>query len=291
VRPAPFSLEMPQTLTDAVALLGDQGDDALVLAGGQSLMPMLNMRIARPDRLIDLGGIAELRSISISDEEVVIGAMTRHEELETSKPVARELGLLTHAAGFVGQPQTRSRGTLGGSLALGSSFSELCVCLLALGGSVLVESIRGSRLIDGADLFTEYLGTSIAEDEILTAVHYPTPGRQVRWGFSELKFRGCDFPIVIAAAVLQMAGDTCTSARIAVGGASSTPIRVHAAENDLTGRSVDAAAIAHAAALAEAAADPMNDLHAPADYRKRATAIQVTRALQMAMKGATGHDQ
>jgi len=291
MRPAPFALEMPQTLSEAVALLGDQGDDALVLAGGQSLMPMLNMRIARPDRLIDLGGVAELRSITASDGELVIGSMTRHEELETSESIAQGLGLLGHAAGFVGQPQTRSRGTLGGSLALGSSFSELCVCLLALGGSVLVESIRGSRRIDGVDLFTEYLGTSIAEDEILTAIRYPTLDRQVRWGFSELKFRGCDFPIVIAAVVLEMDGGLCTSARIAVGGASSTPIRVLAAETDLAGRPVDDAAIAHVAALAEASADPMHDLHAPADYRKRAAAVQVTRALQMAMNGRTGHDQ
>lgn len=289
MRPAPFSLEMPQTLAEAVVLLGDRGDDALVLAGGQSLMPMLNMRIARPDRLIDLGGVAELRSITAAGDELVIGSMTRHEELETSEPIARRLGLLGHAAGFVGQPQTRSRGTLGGSLALGSSFSELCVCLLALGGSILVESIRGARRIDGVDLFTEYLGTSIAEDEILTAVHFPGLGQQVRWGFSELKFRGCDFPIVIAAVVLEMDGDICTSARIAVGGASSTPIRVRAAETDLPGRPVDEAAIAHVAALAEASADPMHDLHAPADYRKRAAAVQVTRALRMAVNGRNGN--
>ncbi|GAB7007811.1 xanthine dehydrogenase family protein subunit M [Nocardioides sp. AN3] len=285
MRPAPFSLETPQTLTEAVALIGDQGDDALILAGGQSLMPMLNMRIARPDRLIDLGGIAELRSITASDDELVIGSMTRHEELETSQPIAQTLGLLGYAAGFVGQPQTRSRGTLGGSLALGSSFSELCVCLLALDGSVHVESTRGSRRIEGTELFSSYLETHLAEDEILTSVRYPTLARQVRWGFSELKFRGCDFPIVIAAAVLEMRGDLCTSARIAVGGASSTPIRVLDAETNLVGRPVDDEAIAHAAALSEAAAEPMHDLHAPADYRKRAAAIQVTSALRMAMNG------
>jgi CO/xanthine dehydrogenase FAD-binding subunit len=290
MRPAPFSLEMPTTLADAVALLADQGDDALVLAGGQSLMPMLNMRIARPDRLIDLGGIAQLRSITASDHEMVIGSMTRHEELETSEPIARQLGLLGYAAGFVGQPQTRSRGTLGGSLALGSSFSELCVCLLALGGSVQVESARGSRRIDGTELFSSYLETNLAEDEILTAVRYPTLDSRVRWGFSEVKFRGCDFPIVIAAVVLEMDDDICTSARIALGGASSTPIRVLDAEGDLVGRQVDDSAIAHAAALAEASADPMHDLHAPADYRRRAVAVQVTRALRMAMSGRNGND-
>jgi carbon-monoxide dehydrogenase medium subunit len=205
-------------------------------------------------------------------------------------PIAEKLGLLGHAAGFVGQPQTRSRGTVGGSLALGSSFSELCVCLLALDGSVQVESTRGSRRIEGTELFASYLETHLAEDEILTAVRYPTSSRPVRWGFSELKFRGCDFPIVIAAVVLGMDGDICTSARIAVGGTSSTPTRVLDAETDLVGRRVDDEAIAHAAGLAEAAADPMHDLHAPADYRKRAAAVQVTRALRMAMNGRDGND-
>lgn len=283
MRPAPFALEMPQELSEAVALLGDQGDEALVLAGGQSLLPMLNMRIARPDRLIDLGGIAALRSIDFSADRVLIGSMTRHEELETSELVAQQLPLLGHAAGFVGQPQTRARGTLGGSLALASSFSELCVCLLALDGHVVVESVRGSRQVNGVDLFTDYLGTSLAEDEVLTEVHFPVPSPHVRWGFSELKFRGCDFPIVIAAVVLNLDGNVCTRARIALGGAAPTPIRVHAAEIDLVGRVVDEAAIRYVAALAEESASPMHDLHAPAAYRKRAAAVQVTRALRMAM--------
>ena len=276
---------MPEELHEAVNLLADRGDEALVLAGGQSLMPMLNMRIARPDRLIDLGGIAELRSINVSGTRVVIGAMTRHEELETSETIVQSLGLMAHAAGFVGQPQTRSRGTLGGSLALGSSFSELCVCLLALGGGVVVESLSGSRTINGVDLFTDYLGTSIAEDEILTAVHLAPIAPTARWGFSELKFRGCDFPIVIAAVVVELVGDVITSARIAVGGAASTPIRVRAAESDLLGQPLDEQAIQHVAALVEAEADPMHDLHAPADYRRRAAAVQVTRALHMARTG------
>jgi CO/xanthine dehydrogenase FAD-binding subunit len=282
---------MPQALSEAVDLLADQGDEALILAGGQSLMPMLNMRIARPDRLIDLGGIEELRSITTSTNELVVGSMTRHEELETAALIAQGWPLISHAAGFVGQPQTRSRGTLGGSLALGSSFSELCVCLLALGGSVLVESQRGPRRIDGTDLFTEYLGTSLEEDEVLVEVRFPGMGHNTRWGFSELKFRGCDFPIVIAAAVLEMHADVCTSARIALGGAASTPIRVPTAENDLVGRPVDEAAIRHVADLATASADPMHDLHAPADYRKRAAGVQVTRALRMAMSGRNGRDR
>lgn len=282
MRPAPFALEMPHELGTAVDLLADQGDEAIVLAGGQTLIPLLNMRIARPDRLIDLGGISTLRSITCSAGELTIGSMTRQEEVETSPQVAQSCGLLGHAAAFVGQPQTRSRGTLGGSLALGSSFSELCVCLLALDGRVMAESIRGSRWIEGPDLFTGYLCTSLDADEILTQARFRELGSGVRWGFSELKFRGCDFPIVIAAVVLEFRGETCTSARIAVGGAASTPVRVEAAEIDLVGSRIDEAAIQHAAALVVAFADPMDDLHAPADYRKRAAAAQVTRALRMA---------
>jgi CO/xanthine dehydrogenase FAD-binding subunit len=283
MRPAPFALEMPQDLSEALSLRADRGDEALVLAGGQTLIPLLNMRIARPDRIIDLGGIDSLRSITRSDGEVIIGAMTRQEEVEISPLVAQTCPLLGHAAAFVGQPQTRSRGTLGGSLALGSAFSELCVCLLALDGQVRVESTRGARWIDGPDLFEDYLCTTLAEDEILTQACFREIDSDTRWGFSELKFRGCDFPIVIAAAILAFNGETCVGARIAVGGAASTPIRVEAAEAVLVGRWVDEEAIRDASALAERFADPMDDLHAPAGYRKRATAVQVAQALRMAV--------
>jgi carbon-monoxide dehydrogenase medium subunit len=285
MRPAPFSLEMPSTLREAVeSVAEDGGDDVLVLAGGQSLIPMLNMRIARPDRLVDLGGVAELRSIAASGGDLVIGAMTRQEELETSDVVAQACGLIAHAVAFVGQPQTRSRGTLGGSLALGSTFSELCTCLLALNGRVGVQSLRGTRWIEAGALFEDYLTTSIAEDEILAEARIPGQAPDARWGFSELKFRGCDFPIVIAAVVLEFRGPTCVAARIAVGGAATTPMRMREAEAAVAGSTVDETAIREAASLAEQTAEPMSDLHAPADYRRRAVAVQVRRALRMATR-------
>jgi carbon-monoxide dehydrogenase medium subunit len=285
MRPAPFELDTPSELSEALTLVEDRGDDAVLLAGGQTLIPLLNMRIARPDRIVDLGGVSSLRSIALIEQEVAIGAMTRQEDVERSSVVCSAAPLLAHAAGFVGQPQTRSRGTLGGSLALSSSFAELCVCLLALNGRIRAESTRGARWVDGPDLFADYLTNSLDEDEILTEARFAQMGADLRWGFSELKFRGCDFPIVIATVVLRFDHDVCSEARIAVGGAASTPTRVPRAEADLTGRRIDSAAIAHAASVAEEGADPFDDLHAPAHYRRRAAAVQVSQAMQMAMSG------
>jgi CO/xanthine dehydrogenase FAD-binding subunit len=275
-------MDTPTELSEALALMEDRGDQALVLAGGQTLIPLLNMRIARPDRIVDLGGISSLCSIELAGDEVSIGAMTRQAELERSSAVTLQLPLLAHAAGFVGQPHTRSRGTLGGSLALSSSFSELCVCLLALGGRVRAQSSRRQRWIGGTELFADYLQSSLDEDEILTEARFPTMDSRTRWGFGELKFRGCDFPIVIAAVVLQFDGDTCSRARIAVGGAASTPIRIAQAEDDLRGHQIDEEAIAHAVSVVEMAADPFDDLHAPAVYRRRTAGLQVAQALRMA---------
>ena len=283
MRPAPFELDTPQELGEALTLVQDRGDDAVLLAGGQTLIPLLNMRVVRPDRIVDLGGVQSLRSITRTDTEISVGAMTRQEDVQTSPDVRQMVPLLAHAAGFVGQPQTRSRGTLGGSLALSSSFSELCVCLLALSGRVRADSVRGSRWLDGQDLFADYLTNSLDDDEILTEARFAEIGPGARWGFSELKFRGCDFPIVIAAVVLAFDGDLCTGARIALGGAASTPTRVESAERDLLGRPVDAEAIEHVAAAAERSADPFDDLHAPAGYRRHAAAVQLTQAMRMAM--------
>jgi CO/xanthine dehydrogenase FAD-binding subunit len=240
------------------------------------------MRIAQPDRIVDLSGVTSLRSMSVGEGEVAIGAMTRQEELEHASLVAAQVPLLAYAAGFVGQPQTRSRGTLGGSLALSSSFSELCVCLLALNGRIHAQSSHAQRWVEGTDLFAGYLTNSLEEDEILTEARFPVMSPDLGWGFSELKFRACDFPIVIAAVILRLAGDVCQEARIAVGGAANTPMRVADAEADLVGQRVDEEAIAHAASIVKAAADPFDDLHAPAAYRRSAAAVQVAQALRMA---------
>jgi CO/xanthine dehydrogenase FAD-binding subunit len=285
MRPAPFVLEMPTELDQAVDLLADSVEDTVLLAGGQTLIPLLNMRLSRPDRVIDLGGIAALSGLREEAGEIAVGAMTRQAQLETSELVAQRCPLLGYVTRFVGQPQTRSRGTVGGSIALASAYSELCVALLAMDGRVRARGRGQQRWIEAGQLFQHYFTTSLAPHEVLTEVRFPVLAPEDRWGFSELKLRACDFPIVVALVVITLQGDTCVRARLALGGAAVTPVRIEPAEALLVGGPVDEQQIRRAAALAGELATPADDLHAPAAYRRRATVVEVARALRMAAAG------
>ena len=285
MRPAPFVLEMPTELDQALDLLADGVEDTVLLAGGQTLIPLLTMRLSRPERVIDLGGIAALAGIREDAGEIAVGAMTRQMQLETSELVARCSPLLSYVTQFVGQPQTRSRGTVGGSIALGSAYSELCVALLATDGRVLVRGREHVRWIEAGQLFQHYFTTSLSTDEVLTEVRFPILPPEDRWGFSELKLRACDFPVVVALVVITFQGDTCVRARLALGGAAVTPVRIEPAEDLLVGGPLDEHQIRRAAALAGELATPADDLHAPAAYRRRATVVEVARALRMAAAG------
>lgn len=282
MRPAPFVVELPHDLDQAVELVADQDDETVLLAGGQTLIPLLNMRLSRPERVIDLGGISGLSWMREEAGEIAVGAMTRQVELETSPLVAQRCALLSYVTRFVGQPQTRSRGTVGGSLALGSAYSELCVALLALDGRVQARRRGQVRWIEAGQLFQHYLTTSLTPEEILTEARFPVLPPEDRWGFSELKLRACDFPIVVAVVVITFQGATCVRARLALGGVSPTPIRIEPAEAVLVGGPLDEPTIQRAAALAGELATPADDLHAPASYRKRAIVVELARALRMA---------
>lgn len=287
MRPAPFALEQPEEIEEVLRLLDTHGDDATLLAGGQTLIPLLNMRIARPDVLIDLDRVSGLQSFALDDGEVAIGAMTRQADLETSPVLEQACPLVRHLARFIGQPQTRSRGTVGGSIALGSTVAELCVALLALGGRVRVRRSTGERWIESEDLFAGYLTTSLDPGEVVIEIRFPIIPKGVWWGFSELKLRACDFPIVVAAAVVTMEGGTCVEARIAVGGLDATPVRVETAEAELVGAELNEDVLRRAAARTAEVARPMGDLHAPPWYRARVAGGQVLAALRMTEAGAS----
>jgi carbon-monoxide dehydrogenase medium subunit len=282
MRPVAFSLSMPSRVDEALDAL-DESPDTVLLAGGQTLTPLLNMRVVRPERIVDLGGIASLRGISVDGSDLVFGSMTRQAALET--PIVRSnCPLMVHLAPHIGQPHTRSMGTVGGSIALGSSVSQLCVALLALEGRVQVESRAGERWIQAADLFTGYLSTAIAVGEILTEIRVPVLAPQSGWGFGEVKFRGCDFPILVAVAVIEVRDGECVSARLAVGGVASSAIRLKAVEAELVGRPLDARAIARASEAARAAVSPSGDLRASAEYRRRGLGFQVTAVIRQAVE-------
>jgi CO/xanthine dehydrogenase FAD-binding subunit len=283
LRPVAFKLDVPQSLEDALGLVEEQGDEAIVLAGGQTLIPLLNMRIVRPDRVIDLAGVQSLDGIAIETGEVSVGAMTRQARLQASDVIGEQLPLLQHVVGFVGQVQTRSRGTVGGSIALGSNVAELCVTLLALEGRVKLESSDSSRWEPADSFFVDYLTTSLRPGELLTEVRFPEPGASTRWGFSELKLRGCDFPIVVVVVLLTFDGRLCSRARVAAGGLAPIPIRLHTVESELIGTQVDRETIRRAAASARDQVTPPGDLHAPASYRSIVGVSEIARAIQRAV--------
>ena len=294
MKPAPFQLHAPQTVADAVELLSslrrdDAGVDAevKVLAGGQSLVPLLNFRLAQPHHLVDLGRIDELDSIDIAaDGTVTIGAMTTHRRLGADPQLGAALPLLATAVGHIGHGHIRNRGTLGGSLAHADPAAELPAVILALDASLVAAGPSGRRLIPAAEFFTGWFTTALRDDELLVAVEIPAPhppsGGSVRWGFAELARRPGDFATVLVAAVV--AGDhrgVVTAARIVAGGVGATPVRCVGAERALLGTvETELAAIApEVAAIAGSEVDPADDVHASATYREEMVDVLVQRAL------------
>ena len=286
MRPVDFTLHSPATAAEAVALASTHGEDAVVLAGGQSLMPLLNMRLVRPSHVIDLSQATELAYIRDGhDGSVRIGAMSRQCQLIESRLARSAAPLLAHAAGFVGQPSTRTRGTVGGSVAFGSNVSEICVALLSVGATIGVRSHEGEKRIGADAFFVDYLTTALPKAGLVTEIAVVAMRARSAWGFAELKLRACDFPIVIAAVVVERdAHGICRESRIALGGVAATPVRSTAAEAALVGRPLDRESIDTACAAAVAVLDPPSDLHASADYRRRAAAVKLRAALEDAAR-------
>jgi CO/xanthine dehydrogenase FAD-binding subunit len=286
LRPAFFDFHAPRSLEHALALLDELGSDATPLAGGQTLIPLLNMRLARPAHVVDLNRVADLSFIDVQTDGLRIGAMTRQYQIEVSDKVRRRCPLLAYVMPFVGHTQTRSRGTLGGSLAFASSVGELGVALLALGADLKIAGSSGVRTLPIDAFFVDYLTSALRAGELLTDVRVNDLQPQGRWGFSELRLRSCDFAIALAAVTIALdASGRCIEARIALGGAAATPVRVRGAEAELTGRFVTPQVIqSAAAAVRESITDAADDVSASAEYRLAVLPLQVMRALTMAME-------
>ncbi|HEY6296447.1 MAG TPA: xanthine dehydrogenase family protein subunit M [Streptosporangiaceae bacterium] len=282
----PFDYEAPQTVPEALELLAEYGDEASVLAGGQSLIPLLALRLARPAVLIDINGIAELSGISAADGWTTIGATTREYVAEESKTVADTVPLLAAALPMIGHEAIRSRGTIGGSLAHADPAAELPAVARALDAEFVVRGPAGTRVIPAAEWFEGYLTTSRQPDELLTEVRFPAarPGTGV--SFLEVARRHGDFAIVGLAASLTLSGGTISDARLALAGFAEVPLRVAAAEDLLTGEPPSAELFDEAARLATGDADPPADLHGSSDYRKTVAAALVRRGLRAATDNA-----
>jgi carbon-monoxide dehydrogenase medium subunit len=275
--PADFDYVAPQSLEDAIKALSDGGEEAKLLAGGHSLLPLMKLRLATPRLLVDLRRVPGLGGISRDDGTWRIGALTTHAELEHSP----ELGIVSRAAGTIADQQVRNRGTIGGSLAHGDPASDLPAVLLVSEGSVMLEGQQGSRSVPAAELFQDYMETALGADEVLTAVEVPALDG---WTFGYQKFnrRSEDWAMVAACAVVKRSGDDCEDVRIGLTNMGSVPLRARAAEEALRGQALSAENIARAAEQAADGTDPPADLNASSEYKQHLARVMCRRALEQA---------
>jgi carbon-monoxide dehydrogenase medium subunit len=282
----PFEYEAPTTVAEAVNLLAEHGDEASVLAGGQSLIPLLALRLARPAVLIDINGIAELSGVSAADGWVTIGAVTREYMAEESGTVADDLPLLAAALPMIGHEAIRSRGTVGGSLAHADPAAELPAVARALDAEFVVRGPSGTRVIPAAQWFEGYLTTSRLPEELLLEVRFPSAKQDTGVSFHEIARRHGDFAIVGLATSLVLSGGVISDARLALTGVSDVPVRAGAAEDLLVGERPSAELFDEAARRATGELDPPADLHGSSDYRKTVAAVVVRRGLRAAADNA-----
>ena len=278
MKPPPFAYECPTDVAEAVALLAAHGEDARPLAGGQSLVPLLNFRLARPAVLVDLNRIASLAQVTVEDGTLRIGAMARQAQVEADPAVARGWPLLAEAIGHIAHPQIRNRGTIGGSLALNDPAAELPAAMLALDAEMRAEGPNGPRTIGAREFFVDTMETALAADELLTGIGVPALPAGTGWSFRETARRSGDFALVAVAVLLRPAGGGGASARVVVTGTGAGPVRVPAAEAILAARDADGEACAAAGDAAAEAVEPADDPHAPAWYRRRLVAALTARA-------------
>jgi carbon-monoxide dehydrogenase medium subunit len=277
VKPAPFAYRRARSVEEAVALLGEK--DARLLAGGQSLIATLNMRLSAPSLLIDINGIDGLSGIALKDGWVEIGALTRHVEAERSEVIARHAPLIARAMPHIAHPAIRNRGTLGGSIAFADPAAELPACLLALGGEVVAQGPKGKRTIKADDFFTGLFETALAADEMLTAIRLPAADAQMRVGFAELARRHGDYAIVGLAASARADGKNLRDVRLAYFGVGDTPVRATQSEAALARGDVDGAV----AALDLA---PHDDVQATAAVKRHLAGVLLRRVAKQLMEGA-----
>ena len=285
MKPPPFAYECPTEVAEAVALLAAHGEDARPLAGGQSLVPLLNFRLARPAVLVDLNRIASLAQVTVADGTLRIGAMARQAQVEADPAVARGWPLLAEAIGHIAHPQIRNRGTIGGSLALNDPAAELPATMLALDAEMTAQGPGGARTIAARDFFVDTMETALAADELLTGIRVPALPAGTGWSFRETARRSGDFALVAVAVLLRPAGTSGTCARVVVTGTGAGPARVPAAEAILAERGAGGDACAAAGDAAAEAVEPADDPHAPAWYRRRLVAALTARAGLEALTG------
>lgn len=285
MKPAPFDYHRPDTLDEALGLLAELGPDARPLAGGQSLIPFMNFRLARPAALVDLNRIEQLKGITCDDEGVTVGAMTRQWELEHSSETETRCPILPAALRCVGHTATRARGTIGGSIAHADPAAELPLVAIALDAEMTVAGMGGqTRSIPAAEFFLDHYTTTLGPGEVLAAVRFPSMSPSSGWGFEEFAFRSGDFAIASAAVTFGPDGGSATAARTTLGGVGATPVRSREAERVLNEGNPSDTTWRAAGEAAASEIDPIDD-EIPAGYRRQIVANLVERACASAWAG------
>ncbi|WP_419846599.1 FAD binding domain-containing protein [Candidatus Poriferisocius sp.] len=279
MKPAAFQYERPRDVAEVLDLLAQHGDEAKILAGGQSLVPMMNFRLARPAVIIDIGAVPGLGQVSRDEETVAIGTRVRHIELERPPFDGPLSSLLADAARHVGHIPIRLRGTFGGSIVHADPAAEWCLVAQALDAEMTMASVRGERVITAAHMFQSAFVTSIADDELLTEVRLPWLGGDWKTGFSEFSRRAGDFAVVAVASAVRLADGHVAEARIGAVGVGAVPVRLAQAEAALVGQPLGPDAINAASDVAGEEVDPRGDIHGSADYRRDLVRALTRRAL------------
>ncbi|PKB66493.1 MAG: hypothetical protein BZY81_07065 [SAR202 cluster bacterium Io17-Chloro-G4] len=296
MKPAKFEYFAPTSLAEALELLHEHGDDAKVLAGGQSLMPMINMRLARPKVVADINRIPDLDYISPTpDGGLAIGALTRQRSVEKSTDVKARIPVLAAAMPSIGHFQIRNRGTVGGSISHADPSAELPALCFALDGEFVLSSASNQRVLKPVDFFISHLTTALEPGELLTEIRLPAralaPSEEWRWGFQEVCRRQGDFAMVGAVSLLKLdGGGICQSACITMFGVAGTPVRIRRAEEALLGSRVNGSVLQDVSRIVSEELDPDSDIHASSAYRKEIGGVIARRTLEAAIDRRNGDE-
>lgn len=289
MKPAEFTYHRPRTVTDALGLLATLGDDVKLLAGGQSLGPMMNLRVARPSHVIDINDLSDLDSVNVHLDRIEIGSLVRHHRLATDPQIAATCPILSAAAASIGHYAIRQRGTIGGSMAHADPAAQLPLIAVLLDAGIRIGSRNGSRTVDAQSFFVSSLVTDLAEDELITSIEFPVFSGQSGWGIEVFAQRQGDFAIVsVAATVEWSAAGVVKSLRLALGGTGVVPIRLTDAELAAVGRAPDHALTEEISSIAAAAVTADDDARIPVAYRRELAATLTGRVFAAALQRAEG---
>ncbi len=286
--PGEFEYHRPGTVDEVISLLAEHGDEGRVVAGGQSLIPMMKLRMASPGHIIDLQDIGELKGITLGGSSITIGAMTSQADVMGSDELAAACPILREAGGVIADPQVRYKGTIGGNAANGDPGNDMPAIMMCLNATYNVTGPNGSRSIAARDFYEAAYFTKLEEGELLTAIEIPAPASGQGAAYQKLKRKTGDYATAAAAVVLTMNGGKCASASIALTNVADTALYAEAASQGLVGTAVDEAAIKAAATAAMAITDPIGDLRGTAEYRTAMAGEMTARAIRSALERANG---